>query len=187
MLTLGGTSARLYAPDVETKIPETLFYDTRQNVSSMEAMLQDFLVGEHLLLVGNQGVGKNKLIDRLLSLLRRPREYIQLHRDTTVQVSSQHLVLGPKKRIICIQILTTTIFGTCPSKIRPICSTSFFASSFPVPDPCADRPRRHHHLRGLSAGQSRQGRTRPGGGRGRQGAHPSEKVNVTKLFEQMRI
>ncbi len=95
VLTLGGTSARLYAPDVETKIPETLFYDTRQNVSSMEAMLQDFLVGEHLLLVGNQGVGKNKLIDRLLSLLRRPREYIQLHRDTTVQVSSQHLVLGP--------------------------------------------------------------------------------------------
>ena len=32
-----------------------------------------------------QGVGKNKLIDRLLNLLNRPREYIQLHRDTTVQ------------------------------------------------------------------------------------------------------
>ena len=33
-----------------------------------------------------QGVGKNKLVDRLLNLLNRPREYIQLHRDTTVQV-----------------------------------------------------------------------------------------------------
>ncbi len=84
-LTLGETSAPLYSTDVHTKVPETLFYDTYQNVASMEAMLQDFLVGEHLLLVGNQGVGKNKLIDRLLSLLRRPREYIQLHRDTTVQ------------------------------------------------------------------------------------------------------
>ena len=38
-----------------------------------------------LLLIGNQGVGKNKLADRLLQLLRCEREYIQLHRDTTVQ------------------------------------------------------------------------------------------------------
>lgn len=43
-------------------------------------MLQDFVLGEHLLLVGNQGVGKNKLVDRFLQLLNMPREYIQLHR-----------------------------------------------------------------------------------------------------------
>ena len=30
-------------------------------------------------------MGKNKVVDRLLNLLNRPREYIQLHRDTTVQ------------------------------------------------------------------------------------------------------
>ncbi len=30
-------------------------------------------------------MGKNKLADRLLELLGREREYIQLHRDTTVQ------------------------------------------------------------------------------------------------------
>jgi len=42
--------------------------------------MQDFALGEHLLLVGNQGVGKNKLADRLLYLLNRPREYVQLHR-----------------------------------------------------------------------------------------------------------
>jgi len=34
---------------------------------------------------GNQGVGKNKLADRLLQLLQRERQYVQLHRDTTVQ------------------------------------------------------------------------------------------------------
>ncbi len=56
----------------------------------MEALLRDFLLGEHLLLVGNQGVGKNKLVDRLLNLLNRPREYIQLHRDTTVQSLTLH-------------------------------------------------------------------------------------------------
>ena len=47
----------------------------------MEDMLKDFLLGEHLLLVGNQGVGKNKIVDRFLHLLNRPREYIQLHRS----------------------------------------------------------------------------------------------------------
>lgn len=57
--------------------------------------------GEHILLIGNQGVGKNVLADRLLELVRlvykcfhsvyfifkvrHEREYIQLHRDTTVQ------------------------------------------------------------------------------------------------------
>ena len=40
--------------------------------------------GDHMLLMGNQGVGKNKLTDKLLMLLQREREYIQLHRDTTV-------------------------------------------------------------------------------------------------------
>lgn len=55
---------------------------------------KDFLIGYHLLLVGNQGVGKNKIADRLLQLMNRPREYIQLHRDTTVQT----LTLQPTVR-----------------------------------------------------------------------------------------
>jgi von Willebrand factor A domain-containing protein 8 len=41
-----------------------------------------------------QGVGKNKLVDRLLNLLNKPREYIQLNRDTTVQT----LTLQPSLR-----------------------------------------------------------------------------------------
>lgn len=51
-----------------------------QHIKVLEGLVQDFVLGEHLLLVGNQGVGKNKLADRLLQLLNRPREYIQLHR-----------------------------------------------------------------------------------------------------------
>ena len=54
ILTIGTTSSPLYNPSTKTKIPETLFYDTYQNVSSMEALLRDFQLGEHLLLVGNQ-------------------------------------------------------------------------------------------------------------------------------------
>ena len=93
-LMIGNTKASVFNPESRGKVPETLFYDTPQNLSLMEAMLQDFLLGEHMLLVGNQGTGKNKLVDRMLNLLNKPREYIQLNRDTTVQT----LTLQPTVR-----------------------------------------------------------------------------------------
>ena len=51
-----------------------------QHLHIMEEMLKDYTLGDHLLLVGNQGVGKNKITDRFLQLLNLPREYLQLHR-----------------------------------------------------------------------------------------------------------
>ncbi|XP_060050736.1 von Willebrand factor A domain-containing protein 8 isoform X2 [Erinaceus europaeus] len=84
-LRIGAVSAPVYNAHEKMKVPDVLFYDNIQHMIVMEDMLKDFLLGEHLLLVGNQGVGKNKIVDRFLHLLNRPREYIQLHRDTTVQ------------------------------------------------------------------------------------------------------
>ncbi|XP_058526672.1 von Willebrand factor A domain-containing protein 8 [Ochotona princeps] len=84
-LRIGSVSAPIYNAHEKMKVPDVLFYDNIQHMIVMEDMLKDFLLGEHLLLVGNQGVGKNKIVDRFLHLLNRPREYIQLHRDTTVQ------------------------------------------------------------------------------------------------------
>ncbi|XP_022919882.1 von Willebrand factor A domain-containing protein 8 [Onthophagus taurus] len=85
VLTIGKTSSPVFQTDNLTKVPNILFYDVPQHIQLMETLLQDFQLGQHLLLVGNQGVGKNKIVDRFLELLNRPREYIQLHRDTTVQ------------------------------------------------------------------------------------------------------
>lgn len=82
---IGNTVAPRFKTDAKSKVPDILFFDIPQHVALLEVLLQDFLLGEHLLLVGNQGVGKNKIADRLLQLLNLPREYIQLHRDTTVQ------------------------------------------------------------------------------------------------------
>lgn len=70
-------------------------------MKQLELMLQDFILGEHLLLVGNQGVGKNKLVDRFLQLLNRPREYIQLHRFE-VYLFTTFFIL--KKCIIILEI-----------------------------------------------------------------------------------
>lgn len=85
ILTIGKTSVPIYKTNAITKVPDILFYNVPQHIELLEWLLQDFILGNHLLLVGNQGVGKNKIADRLLQLLNRPREYIQLHRDTTVQ------------------------------------------------------------------------------------------------------
>lgn len=84
LLTIGNTQMKLEPTDEKSKVPSTLFYEMPQHVELLERLLQDFLIGDHLLLVGNQGVGKNKLIDKLLQLMNKPREYLQLHRDTTV-------------------------------------------------------------------------------------------------------
>uniref|UniRef100_A0A3B4CIV5 von Willebrand factor A domain-containing protein 8 n=1 Tax=Pygocentrus nattereri TaxID=42514 RepID=A0A3B4CIV5_PYGNA len=94
VLTIGKVSAPVYSPDEKMKVPDVLFYENAQHMMVMEDMLKDFLLGEHLLLVGNQGVGKNKIVDRFLHLMNRPREYLQLHRDTTVQT----LTLQPSVR-----------------------------------------------------------------------------------------
>lgn len=85
VLTIGESQIPVYQTSNLTKIPEILFYNVPQHLQLMEKLLQDFHLGQHILLVGNQGVGKNKIIDRLLELMNRPREYLQLHRDTTVQ------------------------------------------------------------------------------------------------------
>ncbi|KAJ1114524.1 hypothetical protein NDU88_002760 [Pleurodeles waltl] len=85
ILKIGSVTVPVYNPNEKMKVPDVLFYENTQHIMVMEDMLKDFLLGEHLLLVGNQGVGKNKIVDRFLHLLNRPREYLQLHRDTTVQ------------------------------------------------------------------------------------------------------
>ncbi|XP_074649479.1 von Willebrand factor A domain-containing protein 8-like isoform X2 [Tubulanus polymorphus] len=85
ILTIGQTSVEIYQPENKIQVPDVLFFENDQHLKVMEDMLKDFVLGEHLLLVGNQGVGKNKIVDRFLHLLNRPREYLQLHRDTTVQ------------------------------------------------------------------------------------------------------
>lgn len=92
-LTIGKTTVDRYKTKALTKVPNILFYDVPQHLKLLENLLQDFLLGENILLVGNQGVGKNKIVDRLLQLMNRPREYIQLHRDTTVQTLTLQTII----------------------------------------------------------------------------------------------
>jgi len=61
ILRIGDQACPVYGPEngaevtsSAAKIPNTLFYDNAQHLAVMRDMLQDYLLGEHLLLVGNQ-------------------------------------------------------------------------------------------------------------------------------------
>lgn len=72
------------AASASARVPRPLFFPNAHHMRLLEAMLEGWALGDHVLLIGNQGVGKNKLADRFLQLMNRGREYLQLHRDSTV-------------------------------------------------------------------------------------------------------
>ncbi|EST08393.1 ATPase, dynein-related, AAA domain protein [Kalmanozyma brasiliensis GHG001] len=83
-------------PEGKTLIPDLggSFYNNAQQSSLICSFAEDLvLLNEHLLLMGSQGTGKNKIIDRTLELLGRPREYIQMNRDSTVAGLLQQIAL----------------------------------------------------------------------------------------------
>ncbi|KAH8072319.1 ATPase [Aureococcus anophagefferens] len=82
---LGDAAGEKRSPVRRDLVPRPPFVEMAAHMWALRDMLVDWSLGRHLLLIGNQGVGKNKLADRLLQLLDAEREYVQLHRDTTVQ------------------------------------------------------------------------------------------------------
>lgn len=66
-------------------VPSPHAFDIPSHVRIIRDVLQDWKNGDrHLLLLGNQGVGKNKIADRVCEIASFEREYIQLHRDSTI-------------------------------------------------------------------------------------------------------
>lgn len=67
-------------------VPNPHFEENPGHAAVLRDILDAHSVGERSLLVmGYQGVGKNRVVDFLLNRLQCEREYIQLHRDTTIQ------------------------------------------------------------------------------------------------------
>ena len=72
-LQIGDTEIALAEPAFPELIPKTLFYENALHCHILREMLRDMEVFDEraILLMGNQGVGKNKLADKLLMLMRR--------------------------------------------------------------------------------------------------------------------
>ena len=66
-------------------VPSPLAFDIPAHTQIIKELLKDWQSGERsFLLLGNQGVGKNKIVDRICEIANWEREYIQLHRDSTI-------------------------------------------------------------------------------------------------------
>lgn len=105
-VSIGSVSVRRHNPQNPALIPRIVFFEMPAHTLLLQDMLKDWQLGEHMLLIGNQGVGKNVLVDCMLEMLRLEREYIQLHRDTTVQT----LTLAPSVRLPFLKFLCINYF-----------------------------------------------------------------------------
>ncbi|KPA74668.1 hypothetical protein ABB37_08997 [Leptomonas pyrrhocoris] len=77
--------SRVYTQQERALVPfVTGFHANRVHESILAWLAKQYAMRSSILLIGNQGVGKNKVVDAFLSRLGIPRHYIQLHRDTTV-------------------------------------------------------------------------------------------------------
>lgn len=74
VLTIGDVSAHTREAQEPSLVPSPSFVPLRAHMELLRELLIDWTEGHHLLLLGVQGVGKNKLADQLLSLLSAERE-----------------------------------------------------------------------------------------------------------------
>lgn len=83
-LWIDQVEAEIAVPQHPELVPQPTYFEIPGHTRILKQLLQDLKSGQkHMLLIGNQGVGKNKLADRLLQLLQYEREYVQLHRDVS--------------------------------------------------------------------------------------------------------
>eukprot|EP01060_Flectonema_neradi_P023062 TRINITY_DN3129_c0_g2_i1.p1 TRINITY_DN3129_c0_g2~~TRINITY_DN3129_c0_g2_i1.p1 ORF type:complete len:1879 (+),score=356.83 TRINITY_DN3129_c0_g2_i1:191-5827(+) len=85
--TIGDVSVPILPiANIEDKalVPHVTFHTNEEHLQVIRKLFLDFSGDDDILLIGKQGVGKNRLIDKTLELMDRPRQYVQLHRDSTV-------------------------------------------------------------------------------------------------------
>jgi hypothetical protein len=98
--------------DSRLLVPQVQFFENARQLMHLHDVALDLERGEHVLLVGNQGVGKNKIADYLLQLLRAPREYVQLHRDTTVdQLTVVPQIVAGKLHFLDSPLVRAAVLG----------------------------------------------------------------------------
>ncbi|SNX86583.1 uncharacterized protein MEPE_05292 [Melanopsichium pennsylvanicum] len=142
-------------PEGKTLIPDLggSFYNNAQQSSLIRSFSEDLvLLNEHLLLMGSQGTGKNKIIDRTLELLNRPREYIQMNRDSTVAGLLQQIALekgqihyydSPLVRAVKLgRILVVDEADKCSTAVSAVFKSLAERGELSLPDGRRIRPRK---------------------------------------------
>eukprot|EP01064_Diplonema_japonicum_P007129 TRINITY_DN1484_c1_g3_i2.p1 TRINITY_DN1484_c1_g3~~TRINITY_DN1484_c1_g3_i2.p1 ORF type:complete len:1838 (+),score=402.93 TRINITY_DN1484_c1_g3_i2:53-5515(+) len=86
-VTIGEVLCPVNIPVHPERVPKVTFVEIQRHLEIMEGLAREFFIQEekYLMLLGPQGVGKNRITDYLLQNLGWERMYMQLHRDTTIQ------------------------------------------------------------------------------------------------------
>ena len=74
LVQVGSVRVEIQQPRNPELVPEIVFFEIPRHTVILEAMLKDWTLREHLLLVGNQGVGKNKVPRARFSSLSLPTD-----------------------------------------------------------------------------------------------------------------
>ena len=70
-VSVGGVVLARARPANAALVPSVVFFDIPKHRQLLHELFKDISCGErHLLVIGNQGVGKNKVVDRMLGLLQ---------------------------------------------------------------------------------------------------------------------
>eukprot|EP01059_Diplonema_ambulator_P006574 TRINITY_DN16228_c0_g1_i1.p1 TRINITY_DN16228_c0_g1~~TRINITY_DN16228_c0_g1_i1.p1 ORF type:complete len:1840 (+),score=308.42 TRINITY_DN16228_c0_g1_i1:488-5521(+) len=85
-VTIGDVTCPVNVPMHPERVPKVSFVEIQRHIEIMEGLAKEFFIQEEkfLMLLGPQGVGKNRITDYLLQNLGWERMYMQLHRDTTI-------------------------------------------------------------------------------------------------------
>jgi len=84
-LSIGTFTMPCMTPKRPEMVSSPRFTDIPNHLRMIMNLLEERQRGERaFLLIGHQGVGKNKIVDRLCQLGNFDREYIQLHRDSAI-------------------------------------------------------------------------------------------------------
>ena len=99
---VGGVAIPRSEPRRPELVPRVAFVEIPEHVRLLRELTEDVFVASErfLMLLGPQGVGKNRVVDYFLQLARVEREYMQLHRDTTVTSLTQTPVVDGSRGVV---------------------------------------------------------------------------------------
>ena len=99
--TIGSLVFQRGTPTRPEMVPSPRAFDIPTHTQIIQELLLNWKNGERsFLLLGNQGVGKNKIVDRICEIANWEREYIQLHRDSTIGQLTSTLQLEKGKIVL---------------------------------------------------------------------------------------
>ncbi|EMP34365.1 hypothetical protein UY3_08478 [Chelonia mydas] len=162
-LRIGSATMPVYNPNEKMKVPDVLFYENTQHMMVMEDMLKDFLLGEHLLLVGNQDLFKgvvNELkitLDEVLETQHELTDILQPSTSSKMALPINGAIMDPAKNMWQTPATIPSICKRADRKYYVPSMGSEFLFTCPAPNSlvveAANQKNKKQHLQSTPSGK----------------------------------